>query len=363
MTKIKIIAIAKDEAAYLPEWVFHHLYFGFDELEIHLNRCSDNSQAMANVLSELYPNVKFKSGDWVDYAPQAVGRVMQYAIYAQAYEQTQTETDFTHVMFLDIDEFWWPANASDNIHHCLSQFNDVATVSFPWLNELGQTERFGHLSQEIDVDRSPTVKSSINIKAKLKSVALHLSEIDDSSPVKGHVLCDGNEFNHSPRERQRLAGKPLVKDLPYFTLHRMYRSADEYLSLLNRGNPRGNTPFKLNRTGFITETTPKAKVIFPKEAFETYVKARDAFFGNSLIQSELTQAQAFIVSKKDIAIKLLQKGPDHYDKEHFQGIKRIFSGTGNAEVEKALIPFKKAPPTVPNKSQIKSVVKRLLGRQ
>ena len=42
-SKIKLVAIAKNEAAYLAEWIFHHLYLGVDEIEIHFNRCSDNT--------------------------------------------------------------------------------------------------------------------------------------------------------------------------------------------------------------------------------------------------------------------------------------------------------------------------------
>ena len=30
---VKIIAIAKDEGAYLAEWIHHHLYFGFSEIK------------------------------------------------------------------------------------------------------------------------------------------------------------------------------------------------------------------------------------------------------------------------------------------------------------------------------------------
>lgn len=48
--KIKLVAIAKDEAAYLPEWIFHHLYFGFDQIDIYVNNTSDNTFALGEQL-------------------------------------------------------------------------------------------------------------------------------------------------------------------------------------------------------------------------------------------------------------------------------------------------------------------------
>lgn len=40
----KIIAVAKDEGAYLAEWIFYHLYKGFDEIEVLINRTTDPGQ-------------------------------------------------------------------------------------------------------------------------------------------------------------------------------------------------------------------------------------------------------------------------------------------------------------------------------
>ena len=41
--KTKIVAVAKDEGAYFSEWIHHHLYLGFDAIDIYVNRTSDNS--------------------------------------------------------------------------------------------------------------------------------------------------------------------------------------------------------------------------------------------------------------------------------------------------------------------------------
>ena len=37
--KIKLIAIAKNEAANLPQWVFHHFRIGVDSIDVYINGC------------------------------------------------------------------------------------------------------------------------------------------------------------------------------------------------------------------------------------------------------------------------------------------------------------------------------------
>lgn len=61
--KVKIFAIAKDEGAYIPQWVFHHFYFGFDEIEIWLNNIEDNSVEVCEKLANVYPKFKYEVAD------------------------------------------------------------------------------------------------------------------------------------------------------------------------------------------------------------------------------------------------------------------------------------------------------------
>ena len=57
--KTKIVAVAKDEGAYLAEWVHHHLFLGFDAIDIYINRTSDNSLEILHKISEKYPQVNY----------------------------------------------------------------------------------------------------------------------------------------------------------------------------------------------------------------------------------------------------------------------------------------------------------------
>ena len=48
----KLIAIAKNEGAYLPQWIYHHFSIGFDEIEIYINDTTDNSIAICEKIQK-----------------------------------------------------------------------------------------------------------------------------------------------------------------------------------------------------------------------------------------------------------------------------------------------------------------------
>ena len=50
--RIKLAAIAKDEAAYIPLWVYHHLRFGFDSIDVWINASNDNSIKILEKIKE-----------------------------------------------------------------------------------------------------------------------------------------------------------------------------------------------------------------------------------------------------------------------------------------------------------------------
>lgn len=58
--KVKIIAVAKDVGAYLAEWIHHHLYYGFSNIEIVLNRTADNSIQVLEHISKVYPAAQWR---------------------------------------------------------------------------------------------------------------------------------------------------------------------------------------------------------------------------------------------------------------------------------------------------------------
>lgn len=88
MSKIGIIAIAKNENLYLKEWIEHHLGLGFDRIIIGLN----DDEFKPHIIN---PNVIYE-----DY--HGVEKVQSLA-YTELYLKYRKEFDW--ILFIDIDEF------------------------------------------------------------------------------------------------------------------------------------------------------------------------------------------------------------------------------------------------------------------
>ena len=52
MPVVKLVAIAKNEAPYIPSWVFHHFNIGVDLIEIYINNTDDNSLKICRKLKK-----------------------------------------------------------------------------------------------------------------------------------------------------------------------------------------------------------------------------------------------------------------------------------------------------------------------
>ena len=60
---IKLIAVAKNEALYIPSWVHHHFRIGVDYIEIHINDTDDNSIEICQRIKEFDDRFNFIESD------------------------------------------------------------------------------------------------------------------------------------------------------------------------------------------------------------------------------------------------------------------------------------------------------------
>jgi len=126
--KIKVISIAKDECAYLSEWVHHHLYFGVDSIHVAINATNDSSINLLECLSKRYP----VSYSVEDELAVSTASGFQAAAYQQMAAQAKEE-GFSHVLMLDIDEFWTPLDFKSSIKDAVRQIGQSDVYLFHWL--------------------------------------------------------------------------------------------------------------------------------------------------------------------------------------------------------------------------------------
>jgi hypothetical protein len=292
--KVKLVAIARNEAAYIPEWVFHHLYFGFDEIEILVNRTSDSSNQILALLNKENGKVKYQYCDWIDWCPDNVPNAMQFVAYAQAVHKEQMAMQFDYIMFLDIDEFWTPQNMKSPIQQFISRHSNPSSVSFGWINEHGSNHEFSSIKKSTTGQLSPLVKTVFSLQSKVSKISLHLPEMEGGN----NVLADGISFVPDIKNRECLhADLVMLRDA--MIVHRMFRSPKEYLSLLLKGRPSDSYSIKLNRGGYNLASGAHVTFNVDQENFKKYDQEKARFLSKTILSEAIDGAKYEVLGRVD----------------------------------------------------------------
>lgn len=295
--KIKLVAIAKDEAAYLPEWIFHHFFFGFDEIEVYVNFTSDNTNEILEKIQKNF-SVKFKNAEYLiependKYDGILKEEYFQYnklqsRAYAESYSNAKDD-GFTHVMFIDVDEFWTPLCFSKSIKDVLVDMGDPDRAFFRWKNRLGELEEFERpFKKEVLYFQTKAPKSIVKTGIEIKILSSHLCAFIDNKKHKA--------INPSGEKEA-------------FILHRFQRSEMEYISLLGRGDPSfaGTFGLKPNRPGY---TGPERGVLiaFDGELINKYDDGYQDFLKENDIFEDIKEAKSFVLKRSEIVLNYIQE--------------------------------------------------------
>jgi hypothetical protein len=323
--KVKLVAIAKDEGAYIPDWVHHHLYFGFDAIDVFVNRTTDNTISILEGLKSKTNQLNYYSADWIDRCPNDASNYLQFIVYAQAFEQEKSKAEYDYVMFLDIDEFWMPQNAQTSIQDCLKQNPNADILSFGWINEHGGQEPFKPISRQVIGQLSPLVKSAIRVSCDIREIGLHGAFGKNC----GHTMVDGDNFFAEPLNRECLH-PDLIKLRSVMIVHRMFRSPIEYVSLLSRGRPSDSLPLKLNRKGFNKALGTHVNYVVDESNFDKYEISRRAFFNMGELINLTQEAQQFVYDRAKSTLTSLHDMPLN----HFNQVLELFVGCPEALKQK-----------------------------
>ena len=238
-TTVALCAIAKDEAAYLPEWVLYHRWWGFDRIHVMLNGITDNSVDVMEKLAASLDGVTYEMVDHlnspaVSEADEALLRPfflktnpMQARSYGQAYARAE-DRGWDYLLFADIDEFFFDRSGR-KVWDVIRDLGSPEVFYLRWFNCAGDREEFSQLVRNRLWGRYMRVEKFF--------VRTGLSPIEFYSP---HELT-------LPADARRCGSK-----LTTVLLHRCFRSRLEYLALLGRGDTivNGDTWLKLNRSGW-----------------------------------------------------------------------------------------------------------------
>jgi len=318
--KVKIVAIAKDEGAYLPEWIFHHFYFGFDSIDIYINGTSDNSLA---VIEKAAKKIDINIINADKYRDISKSNFQQY-VYKLALKNID-KSKFSHIAFLDIDEFWVPSDFNSNIKSFLVK-NDKFDVSvFNWVIHLDEEDFSLCFKESLAVVNNKHVKSVMKIGKEMTPTA---------HSALGNLTygdCDGNEvFSDHPGKAHNIV--PDDCQLKAFILHRAYRSQKEYVSLLGKGRLRGDL-FKNNRYGYTNSIKSKYKLTLDGDKISEYYEDYSSFMSECDLLVEQEFSREFVMKRYDKVIQLAYGSLSYND---IQSLIIAFKNVKIAEVEKVL---------------------------
>ena len=287
--RVLLGAIAKDEGAYLPQWIYHHLSIGVDEVRVLINGTTDQSLAILDKISAHYPCsfrvcddlLSTKSGPVDSYATKNYlsYNPLQSRAYCELLEYA-LEHDFSHILLMDIDELL--ITADKTIQQLLERYPDQV-IRFQWANQVSDDQEFSIGLSETITFRQPRFFKSL-------------------TPIRNTEIKFLNE--HETRTRPEAA---YVMSKDNYILHRWQRSEMEYISLLLRGDTykNGLGSLKANRPGRITNFTHQ--VFLSEESVSAYDKKLRRFIDECQIDRELMQAQNFIRARHSAACEVIEQ--------------------------------------------------------
>ena len=133
--KVKITGIVRDDAAYIAEWAFHHLYFGFDELELLIVNSSDSTIPIIQKISEVFPQVKIVCQDSLLHKPNST------------FDFAQT-SNVGCSLLLNADEFWVPSDFKSSVSEFIPTRIQPHSFKLPCFQAL-ENDAFSILKQRI----------------------------------------------------------------------------------------------------------------------------------------------------------------------------------------------------------------------
>jgi hypothetical protein len=304
--RILLAGIAKDEAAYLPEWIAHHLALGIDSVLVYVNNTTDNTIQLLEKLKKKLP-VNYKVVDGIDtledeyFDRHISNRLINYSplqskSYADIYRCTSS-ADYDFILYLDIDEFLCLEMPISESFLYDTFVNDVTL--FQWFSATGDEVPFSILSCDIKGEFDQFCKFMVKTgKENIVFESHHHAKVDNVPPSV---------------------------DRTGLIVHRVLRSQQEYLALLARSNPDKknlSNGFKLNRRGWTSKATNKLPNSF-KHNFKNHSDNFSNFCHSNDIESEIFFARQSVLIRANAVIeKVLDLNKQNSE------LGRVLDGTG-----------------------------------
>ena len=337
---VKLVAIAKNEAPYIPLWVYHHFRIGIDLIEIHINNTDDNSIRICKRIKQINKNFNYVKSDPLFRQSSKAGRLFQIDAYNQSLKTSKVGDDqATHLLVLDLDEFLTPKSLEGNIKSLIQASPSTDIFSFLWYSDDYKAAKAPFslpFQTKMSIHRMDHVKSMAKISSDLISCNHHnfifRETYNPTNQFAEHTKTLLSDERNTTIKRSKLNHEflnTLEEQNPeaWFVLHCVYRSEIEYLSSLSRGRGHNNDsrPIKSNRWGLQAYPMYPSKEIILSIApaqLRSYRRNYNLFKRNAKLLGKIKRARRYALDRAEALEKLISQ-----NQNILNTFKRCFAGT------------------------------------
>lgn len=232
---LAVVAILKNEAPYLKEWLDYHLLAGVDHFYLYDNESPDNQAEIA---------APYVEAGLVDYFP-APGKMMQMSVYNDAVKRFKFHCRY--MAFIDLDEFIYPKNGKsivETVDEILSQTPDAAALAVNWQlfgSNGHETADYSKGVLERFTRRAPTDWTAPLERSELPGGNAHVKTIANprvvklfSNPHYAYYLNDLHAVNENGNEVELFSNSPVTAE-KIVVNHYFGKSREEFLAKQARG--------------------------------------------------------------------------------------------------------------------------------
>jgi len=316
--RVMLCAIAKNEGAYLTDWVFHHRYFGFDAVRVFINGSDDRSIEILEAIRAIDPTVGFEVVD--DLYDECVRREKHFQRESyQRLARRAARRDHSHVAFFDLDEYWIPADLTTSVHAFLPDDDEVNVVSFSWCLDIPSQERDEFappVAARLSFQFDRHVKSIVRLDDRVQRFRTHTARTSSGTrllvrepfPIRDERAQQWGSFLTLEDAAEREGSVPEA-----FILHAINRSKTEYIASLTKASgakgryqaPEFRGTYKATRGGYLPTAAPRLAVEFDHAAHARYERHRRSFHDAVGVGPLIEESEALVRKRAEELIRAL----------------------------------------------------------
>ena len=226
--RVALVAIAKNEAKGIREWLAYHVELGFDDIVVYDNESTDSTATILDAAAEFAPVRRI---EW----PSEEGISPQVAAYNDFLQNRASGHDW--VAFFDLDEFLVLRGGIALHEHLAKAPADAGALGINWVTFGSSGQRSSDYESVIDTFRygpKRSVANNYHIKSMVRPEAVRLYHIHRGYLEKGSYYHPSFEPLKFAPKKKRSKSYRIDHSVMHLN-HYQIKSLEEFDNKISRG--------------------------------------------------------------------------------------------------------------------------------